>query len=99
MNKEEYQDFKLEIEELTELLKDELEDLKNLFISKKINLIDTLLVSYYEDEYGGEYGLLYNKTENFIIKFEVQNNIISYENVSFDEVSTEFPQILVAVTL
>ena len=100
MNKEEYQDYKLEIEELTELLNTEWLDLKNLILSKNINLSNTLLVGYYEDEEGVEYGLLYNKNENFIIKFEVLDNIITLFKInSINDISNEFPQILVAIEL
>ncbi len=100
MNKEEYQDYKLEIEELTELLNTEWLDLKNLILSKNINLSNTLLVGYYEDEEGVEYGLLYNKNENFIIKFEILDNIITLFKInSINDISNEFPQILVAIEL
>ncbi|AYN04389.1 hypothetical protein [Flavobacterium sp. 140616W15] len=100
MNKEDFQDYKLEIEELTELLNSEWLDLKNLIISNNINLEKTLLVGYYEDEEGIEYGLLYNKKENFIIKFEVSDNNISLTEINnVNEISDEFPQLLVAIEL
>jgi hypothetical protein len=100
MNKEDFQNYKLEIEELTELLNNEWLDLKNLIISNNINLERTLLVGYYEDEEGIEYGLLYNKKENFIIKFEVLDNNISLTKIdNVNEISDEFPQLLVAIEL
>lgn len=100
MTTEEYQDYKLEIEELTELLNVEWLDLKNLIISNNINLERTLLVGYYEDDEGKEHGLLYNKKDDFILKFEVLNNTISLTSIDqIDEVSDEFPQLQVAISL
>lgn len=100
MTTEEFQDYKLEIEELTELLNVEWLDLKNLIISNNINLERTLLVGYYEDTEGKEHGLLYNKKDDFILKFEVLNNTISLTSIDqVDEVSDEFPQLLVAISL
>ena len=88
MNKEEYQDYKLEIEELTELLNTEWLDLKNLILSKNINLSNTLLVGYYEDEEGVEYGLLYNKNERQKLQqlcqfFRMIKKIINSKNTHF----------------
>ncbi|MBW3518049.1 hypothetical protein [Flavobacterium sp. NKUCC04_CG] len=100
MTTEEFQDYKLEIEELTELLNVEWLDLKKLIISNNINLEKTLLVGYYEDDEGIEHGLLYNKKDNFILKFEVLNNRISLTSIDHvNEVSDEFPQLLVAISL
>lgn len=100
MTPEEFQDYKLEIEELTELLNVEWLDLKKLIISNNINLEKTLLVGYYEDDEGKEHGLLYNKKDDFILKFEVLNNTISLTSIDqVDKVSDEFPQLLVAISL
>ncbi|QQD13968.1 hypothetical protein [Sphingobacterium sp. UDSM-2020] len=100
MTTEEFQNYKLEIEELTALLNNEWHDLKNLIISNNINLERTLLVGYYEDAEGKEHGLLYNKKDNFILKFEVFNNTISLTSIDHGhEESDEYPQLLVAISL
>jgi len=100
MTTEEFQDYKLEIEELTALLNNEWLDLKNLIISNNINLERTLLVGYYEDAEGKEHGLLYNKKDNFILKFEVFNNNISLTSIDHvHEVSDDYPQLQVAISL
>ncbi len=98
MDKQDFQDYKLEIEELTNLLHNEWLDLKNLIIAHNIHLAGTLLVNYYEDEEGVEYGLLYNKKENFIIQFNVINNKILLTPIKhIDEIKDEYPQLLVAM--
>ncbi len=100
MTQEEFKDFKLEIEELTELLNKEWFDLKNAILEKNITLTNTLLVGYYESEEGLEIGLLYNKSENLLIRFEMKDDTMSFFNIKhINDVSNEFPQISVAIAL
>ncbi|MGB7210434.1 MAG: hypothetical protein WBD27_17405 [Pyrinomonadaceae bacterium] len=99
MNDSDFELYKEEILELTELLNQEWIDLRNLIVSKGIVIDKTLLVNYYEDEEGGEYGVLVvDKKDAY--KFEAADKKISL--IKFDDLEIakkECPQVEVAVAL
>lgn len=100
MNEEEFEDYKLEIEELTELLNSDWLDLKKAIKKQGLLSEKTLLVGYVEDEDGNEIGLLFNQENKKMIKFSFNNNKLDTQTIdNIDEIKDEFPQILVAMQL
>ncbi len=97
LSEEEIEDFKLEIEELTDLLRNEWKDL-NEVISKHFDLDQTLLCGYYEDENNGtEIGVLLIDRKK-IVRFEFLNNNLKLTEVeNAESIINEFPQVTIAL--
>ncbi|HHD7487386.1 TPA: hypothetical protein ACOVI5_002021 [Klebsiella oxytoca] len=97
MNEKEISLYQQEIDELTTLLNEEWLDLRDVLNKNDIETIDGRLISFFEDEYDGQFGLfITNKKE--IIKFEVINNKMKKEYIrNATDIADEYPQILVAL--
>ena len=98
LTKEEVTLYKEEIFELTELLNTEWEDLKEI-LSEKIDLENAFLCSYFEDEEGGEYGIVLTK-EKQIYQFSIQEDELAVEQINnIKDIEEEYPQVLVALEM
>lgn len=99
MDEEEFELYKQEIEELTELLNEEWLALRDLIGSEGVNLDKTLLVNYYEDEEGGEYGIIVVEKRD-VFEFSVRDEKISMEKIDdIESAQKDYPQIEVAFAL
>jgi len=98
LSKEEIEEYKEEIQELTNLLHTEWTDLKDV-LSKEINMENALLCSYFEDEDEDEYGIVLTKNKQ-IYEFSIQEGDLEIiEMESNDGIEEEYPQIVVALTM
>ena len=96
LSKEEIADYKEEIQELTELLNTEWEDLKEM-LSEEINLEGALLCGYMEDEDEGEYGVVLTKDKQ-IYNFSIQDGELQVTKIDdVRDIEEDYPQILVAL--
>ena len=94
-----YNLYKEEILELTDLLNNEWVDLKQMIIDKGINLKNALLVGYYEDQKGKEHGLILTDEKKMFL-FEANENQIKVQQIeNIEKAAVKFPQILVAIDL
>ena len=100
MTGEQYELYREEVLELTNLVNNQWLQLKEVIESKGIRLSESLLVSYKEDEEGGEYGILVVSNSEIFNFHLAEGEIVTFENVAGDkEVEREYPQIAVALDL
>lgn len=98
MNKTELLD-KEEILELTYLLKNEWNRIKNLIEQKNIDVSNCLLVTYMEDENCVEFGILITK-EKEVLKFTIENDVILIEiEKNIQNIQKEFSQVKVGLDI
>lgn len=91
--------YKQEIIELTELLKSTWHDLRNALIGAKVEIEGSYLAGFMEDEEGGAFGVILT-AEKKIIRFVYRDHVINMTPVNTpEEISDEFPQIHVALTM
>ena len=100
MTGEQYELYREEVLELTNLVNNQWLQLKEVIESKGIRLSESFLVSYMEDEEGGEYGILVVSNSEIFNFHLAEGEIVTFENVAGDkEVEREYPQIAVALDL
>ncbi len=87
--------YKEEIWELTNLLRMELFDIKELLNESWLDVEKIFLIWYFEDEEETEYGIIF--TNEIIIQFEIYNKKVSLKDITdLEGIENEFPQIKVA---
>lgn len=97
MTDKEIELYKLEIEELTELLKTEWLDLRETLKNAEFEVENILLIAYCEDDNNGEHGILFTK-EKRVIEFEIHDTKLSLKDISDNEnLKSEIPQVAVVM--
>jgi hypothetical protein len=97
MTKKEIELLKLEIVELTELFYNEWDDLRDALSNAGVKINNGRLVAMYEDENDNMDGIFITEN-NQIVKYEILNNIAYVKIISnVDEVSEDYPQVIVAI--
>lgn len=98
LSKEEIEDYKGEIQELTELLNTEWSDLKDT-LSEELNLDNALLCSYFEDEDEGGFGVIMTKDKQ-IYQFFIQEGALEIVKIdNLQDIEEDYPQVIVALEL
>ncbi len=88
-----------EILELTDLLKNKWDRIRNLIQQKNINTDSCLLVTYMEDEACVEFGILISE-KGEVLKFTIKNDVILIEKEKdLQKIQQEFSQVKVGLKL
>lgn len=85
--------YKQEVKELTELLRNEWEDLKFAIEQEGIDTSACILLGYFETEDEVETGLLWSN--DGLKRFEFAEGALNVEDVSKEDVEEDFPQVIV----
>lgn len=85
--------YKQEVKELTELLRNEWEDLKFAIEQEGIDTSACILLGYFETEDEVETGLLWSN--DGLKRFEFAEGTLNVEDVSKEDVEEDFPQVIV----
>ena len=100
MNEENYQLYKDEIAELNILLKEEWSDLRTLLQSCKLDVSNGLLINYYEDDFGNQYGYFINSDSNlFFFEIDEEDNINLTVREIDKDLESDCPQYIVALDI
>lgn len=90
--------YKQEVKELTELLRNEWDDIRNLAEQNDLPSTTTFLLSLIEDEDENETCLFFN-TEKGLYLYEKNEDKISFKKVESSDVEQDFPQVKVVEDL
>lgn len=100
MNQEDYQVYKDEIIELTNLLREEWIDLKTLLQIGNLDVAHGLLINYYEDEFDNQYGYFINPdSELFYFEIDKDEHIKIIHKEIDGSIETDCPQYIVALEI
>ncbi|MNK91961.1 hypothetical protein D3C87_1120780 [compost metagenome] len=90
--------YKHEVKELTELLRNEWDDVRSVAEQNDLPSTTTFLLSFIEDEDENETCLFFN-TEKGLYLYEKNEDQISFKKVESSDVERNFPQVKVVEDL
>lgn len=86
--------YKQEVKQLTDLLRNEWDDIRTVAINNDLDPQDTFLLSFIEDEDENETCLFYQKEKGLFL-YEKNNGSISFNQVQQADIENDFPQVQV----